>query len=110
MGKNSVIESNVTIIGPVVIGDNCKIDLNPKAKETMIIGPNTSIGNNSVISAVKIENSIIMDNCKIDSTTTIKDSIISSNSEIKDNCLDDDRIFLLGEGSKITLWEILESN
>ena len=103
VGKNSIIESKVTIIGPVIIGDDCKIISNPKIESTLIIGPNTSVGDNTVVSGSKIENSIIMNNCKIDSTATIKNSIISSNSEIKDNCLDDDRVFLLGEGSKIEL-------
>ena len=103
VGKNSTIKTNVTIIGPVIIGDNCKIELNSKTEPTMIIGPNVSIGDNSEISTLKIENSIIMNNCKIDSTATIKNSIISSNSEIIDNCLNDNRVFLLGEGSKITL-------
>ena len=43
-----------------------------------------------------------MENCKIESSTEIKDSIIANNSEIKDkNSVK--KIFLLGEGSKISL-------
>ena len=42
------------------------------------IGPNVSIGDNSVISVSSIENSIIMQNCKIDTVTEIKNSIIKS--------------------------------
>ena len=97
LGKNSEIESTVKIEGPVIIGDDCKILGNSS------IGPNVSIGNNSIISVTGIKNSIIMDNCKINSVTKIKDSIIASNSEIKDNSFNDNRIFLLGEGSKISL-------
>ena len=44
-----------------------------------------------------------MDNCKVNSFVKIKDSIIASKSEIKGNSLSDDKIFLLGEGSKISL-------
>ena len=97
LGKNYEIGSNVTIIGPVIIGDNCTI------LENSSIGPNVSVGNNSVISISNLENSIIMENCKINSVVKIKDSIVASNSEIRDNSLNDDKIFVLGEGSKLSL-------
>jgi glucose-1-phosphate thymidylyltransferase len=97
LGENSEIESNVKIVGPVIIGNNCKILANSS------IGPNVSVGDNSTICVSSIENSIIMENCNINSVTKIKDSIVASNSEIKDNSLNDEKIFLLGEGSKISL-------
>tara|TARA_B100000029_G_scaffold270983_2_gene266137 strand:- start:1583 stop:2629 length:1047 start_codon:yes stop_codon:yes gene_type:complete len=97
LGKDCKIESNVKIIGPVIIGNNCKIESDSS------IGPNVSVGNNSIISISSIENSIVMENCKINSAKKIKDSIIASNSEIKDGLSADDKIFLLGEGSKISL-------
>ena len=97
-GKNSVIEENVTIQGPVIIGDACKIN------SGVIIGPNTSIGNNSVINQGNIGNSIIMENCEIDSIAKIRDSIISNNSKIiQSEKSTDEKIFLLGEGTKIYL-------
>ncbi len=95
-GENCRIEENVTIQGPVIIGNNCKVLSNSK------IGPNVSLGDNSIISVSLIENSIIMQNCKIDSVTEIKDSIIANNSEIKDD-VGTEKVFLLGEGSKISL-------
>ena len=96
IGENTIIESNVKIMGPVIIGNNCRVLSNSS------IGPNVSIGNNTIISTSSIENSIIMENCKIESSTEIKDSIIANNSEIKDkNSVK--KIFLLGEGSKISL-------
>ena len=96
VGKNSIIESNVQIIGPVIIGDNCKIRSSTK------IGPNVSIGNDSIICISNIENSIIMENCEINSSTKIKDSIIANNSKITDKD-GSEKVFLLGEGSKISL-------
>ncbi|MDB3956836.1 glucose-1-phosphate thymidylyltransferase [Candidatus Nitrosopelagicus sp.] len=97
-GKNSVIDQNVTIQGPVIIGENCKIN------SGVIIGPNTSIGNNSIINQGNIENSIIMENCEIDSISKIRDSIISNNSKIiQSDKSTDEKIFLLGEGTKIYL-------
>jgi len=96
VGKNSIIESNVKIIGPVIIGANCKI------LENSVIGPNVSVGNDSIISISSIENSIIMKKCRINSVTKIRNSIIANNSEIKDED-GNEKIFLLGEGSKISL-------
>ncbi len=96
VGKNCKISKNVEIHGPVIIGDNCEILENSK------IGPNVSVGNNSIISISLIQNSILMENCKIASVMEIKNSIIASNSEIKDET-GTEKIFLLGEGSKISL-------
>tara|TARA_B100000029_G_scaffold448140_1_gene470425 strand:+ start:574 stop:1614 length:1041 start_codon:yes stop_codon:yes gene_type:complete len=95
-GNNTIIESDVKIQGLVVIGENCHISSGSS------IGPNVSIGDNTTISVSSIENSIIMKNCKINSTAEIKNSIIANNSEIKDK-EGKEKIFLLGEGSKVTL-------
>ena len=96
VGKNSLIKSDVIINGPVIIGENCLIN------SGTIIGPNVSIGNNSNISKCNVTNSIIMANCKIDLDVNIRNSIISNNSEIiSDNKSNNDKVFLLGEGTKI---------
>ena len=96
IGNDSIIGPNVTITGPVIIGKNCKIN------SGTIIGPNTSIGNNTELSKCQIKNSIVMEKCKINSEVIIKDSIIANNSEItKLNNSNNEKIFLLGEGSKI---------
>ena len=97
LGVDTIIQKNVKIRGPVIIGNNCKI------LTESVIGPNVSIGDNTTISIPNIENSIIMQKCNINSKTKIKDSIISNNSEILDDSLNDDKVFLLGEGSKISL-------
>jgi len=88
-----------TWIDPSIIGKNCKIDA------SVSIGPHVSIGDNTIISSdVVIENSIIMSDCKIDGGLNIKDSIISANCHLHGNNKDKTKkIFLLGEGTKITL-------
>jgi len=90
---------NQTGGNPSIIGKNCKID------ESASIGPNVSIGDNTIISSdVVIENSIIMSDCKIDGGLNIKDSIISANCHLHGNNKDKTKkIFLLGEGTKISL-------
>jgi len=95
LGEGTKLESKVIIKGPVIFGKNCHIFSGE-------IGPNVSVGDNTTISGSSIENSIIMENCKINSTAKIKNSIIANNSEIKDeNGIE--KIFLLGEGSKVSL-------
>ena len=102
---NIVDESSMTtplalqLSKPCIIGKNCKID------ESASIGPHVSIGDNTVISSdVVIENSIIMPGCKIDGGLNIRDSIISANCYLHGNNKDKTKkIFLLGEGMKITL-------
>jgi len=90
---------NQTGGNPSIIGKNCKID------ESALIGPNVSIGDDTIISSdVVIENSIIMSGCKIDGGLNIKDSIISANCHLHGNNKDKTKkVFLLGEGTKITL-------
>ena len=97
--KSTNIESDSSVITPSIIGKNCKIDKSAR------IGPNASIGDNTIISSdVVIENSIIMSDCKIDGGLNIKDSIVSANCHLHGNNKDKTKkIFLLGEGTKITL-------
>ena len=97
--ESSITLTNWPWIEPSIIGKNCKID------ESARIGPNASIGDNTIISSdVVIENSIIMSDCKIDGGLNIKDSIISANCHLHGNNKDKTKkIFLLGEGTKISL-------
>ena len=97
VGKNSIIRSGAKIKGPVIIGENCVID------SDAYIGPNTSIGDNSKISKCQIENSIIMKNCIIDCNLKISYSIIAFYSHVLENPNEMDKVFLLGEGTKISL-------
>lgn len=95
VGDGTIIKNGSRIIGPVIIGKNCIVD-------SASIGPNTSIGDNSKLTKCDTEDSIIMSGCNINGTFKIRNSIIAFNSEIvKSN--DDDKVFLLGEGTKISL-------
>ena len=97
LDEGSLIKTGSRIKGPVIIGKNCLIESNTT------IGPNTSIGDNSVLSNCDVENSIIMTNCKIEGDFKIRQSIISSNSQIHKNKTGGEKVFLLGEGTKISL-------
>ena len=90
VGNETYIGNGVKIKGPVIIGNNCKIS------GDMVIGPNTSIGNECIISGGIIKDSIIMNNCEIGKNVNLKNSIISSNSTIHQNNVQNEQIFLLG--------------
>ena len=96
IGKNTKINGKTEIIGPVIIGENCVIESGTR------IGPNASIGDNTFVSKAVISNSIIMANCKIDADINIKNSIIAFNSSITSD-RNAEKIFLVGEGTKINL-------
>jgi glucose-1-phosphate thymidylyltransferase len=98
IGEGTIIKNNSKIIGPVIIGKNCLID------DNVYVGPNTSIGNNTKLSECNIRDSIIMNDCEIHCNVKIKNSIIASNSKIlRDEINQNEKIFLLGEGTKIVL-------
>ena len=97
IGNNSTISDNSKILGPCIIGKNCIIEKN------CTIGPNVSIGDNSKLISCDIQNSIIMENCLIDSNMKIRNSILASNSSITLDKNDDEKVLLLGEGTKISL-------
>jgi glucose-1-phosphate thymidylyltransferase len=95
IGKGSMIKGNSTISDHVIIGKDCII-------ENACIEPYSSLGNNTVVKQSKIKNSIIMENCKIEGNVSIKNSIIAKNSNISSKKCEE-KIFLLGEGTKIIL-------
>ena len=98
VGKGTILKSGSKIKGPVIIGENCVIESKTS------VGPNTSVGDNSFLSGCDIENSIIMSDCKIECDVKIRQSIISTNSHINQNKRNNkEQVFLLGEGTKITL-------
>ena len=97
IGEGTIIKKGSTIIGPVIIGKDCVIG--PDAH----VGPNISIGDNSKLVRCNIRNSIIMSDCNIDGDFKIQNSIIALNSDIVKNNNRNSNVFLLGEGTKISL-------
>jgi len=97
VGKDTKIAGETKIIGPCIIGENCTIGSN------VTLGPNVSIGNQSSISNCTIKNSILMKNCFIDNKIKIKNSILASNSKITINENNEEKTFLLGEGTILEL-------
>lgn len=96
VGEGTVIKHGAKVVGPVIIGRNVTIESGTN------IGPNTSIGDDSRLSRCDIQDCIVMANCVIDCNAKIRNSIIATNSTIHDSN-HDQKVFLLGEGTKILL-------
>lgn len=75
IGANTVVGPNALIRGPVVIGDNCKIN-------NAYIGPYTSIGNDVTIEGAEIEHSIILEGSTVSTSERLVDSILGHQTTI----------------------------
>ncbi len=76
IGINSKILEKTKIVGPAIIGNNCRI-------QNCFLGPNVSIGDNTEIANTSIENSIIFGNSFIRSDgRKIINSLIGEGAQI----------------------------
>ncbi|MGA9204184.1 MAG: glucose-1-phosphate thymidylyltransferase, partial [Methanoregula sp.] len=97
IGKNTFIRDNSIITGPVVIGKDCIIS-------GSTIGPFTSIGDTSHITASHISNSIVMEGGIIDHVDSMSDSLIGKNVILKkQDPAKQGKSFVLGDGSQVFL-------
>ncbi len=97
IGKNTIVDKNSTVKGPVIIGENCKIS-------DSYIGPYTSIGDNCEIIGTEIEDSVLLDGVKIRNGGRIIDSLIGRGVKIfKNDRLPEGRSFVIGDNSEVSL-------
>lgn len=75
IGNSSIVDENVKIIPPVIIGENCIL-------KNCEIGPNVSIASGTVIENAKVRDSIILSNCEINTDLNIINSIIGREVKI----------------------------
>ncbi len=82
IGVGSQIREGVTIIGPVIIAENCVL-------ERCTIGPHVTLGAGATVKRATIRHSIVLDNALVDAPMTIIDSLIGKKAELIKR--DDDR-------------------
>ena len=95
IGNNVKLGANIQLIGPVLIGNNCSI------KGNSSIGPNVSIGSETILDNCHIKDSIIMENCTLNINTNLENSIIPYNTTISTNKMK--KSIILCEDSKLEL-------
>jgi glucose-1-phosphate thymidylyltransferase len=75
IGRGTIIGPGCLIRGPVVIGENCRV-------ENSYIGPYTSVGSGVEIINTEIEHSIVFENAKISCDQRIVDALIGKNAQV----------------------------
>jgi glucose-1-phosphate thymidylyltransferase len=98
IGANTHIDGNVTVRGPVIIGDGCTI-------RGSYIGPYASIGNGVRVIDTEVEDSIIMDNVALECGARIVDSIVGSDAVVSSaqKTLPHGHKLIIGEHSTVEL-------
>ena len=98
IGKDTEISQDSSIIGPSIIGKNCKIG------NAVRLGPYVSIGDNCILENCNIENSILMKDCKVYAKVNLSSSIIAHSSQIEGgHDVNTKSQFLLGERTHLKL-------
>ncbi|MDD5317386.1 MAG: glucose-1-phosphate thymidylyltransferase [Candidatus ainarchaeum sp.] len=99
IGAGTVVRKGSSIHGPAIIGAGCVIGPNA------FIGPFTSIGDNSRLSNVEIENSVVIGDSAIECSRRIRDSLIGKNVHISsaDSNVPKCTKLVLGEHSRISI-------
>lgn len=97
IGSGTIITQDSSIIGPVIIGKNCKIG--PAVR----IGPYVSVGDNCNLQGCEVQNSILMADCIINAKVDFSSSIIAHGSEILTSDIPKKHQLLLGERSQLKL-------
>ena len=78
--QDVVIHPSAEVVGPVVIGDRCRIDSGACIKGPVVIGPDCHIGENTVI-----ERAVLWRGVDTGAGVTVKHCILGTDTKIKDN-------------------------
>jgi glucose-1-phosphate thymidylyltransferase len=96
---SSKIEAGASVRGPVSIAEDTVI------KNGTYVGPYTSIGANSILENVHIENSVVIGDSTITASGRIVDSLLGRNVNVEsaDGLLPEGRRLVVGENSQLEL-------
>lgn len=94
LGRGSRVAGS-TVKGPAVVGENVTIS-------NSFIGPGVSVGDNSLLEGVRVENTIIMKDCRLEGIY-IRDSMIGGSCVIKKGRRGNVSRLVLGDNSLIEL-------
>ncbi len=78
MGEGAEIDPTATIVGPVYVGQNCKIGSGVTLGPYTVLGANVRVGAGS-----DVERTIIHDNCYIGDSVTAKSCVVGRSCEIR---------------------------
>lgn len=96
IGRGSQIQENVSIMGPVIIGENVLL-------KNCVVGPHVTIGSGSEIVDARIDDSIILDNSSIYADIHITHSIIGKNVRVTKKKQEGGRSMIIGDKTSVEL-------
>ena len=95
LGAGAEIHPSAKVVGPALIGDNCRIGAGVELHGYCVLGANVRIGENTVI-----ERCVIHDNVYIASSVNARGCVIARSCDIRQGAHLDDGV-VLGAGSKV---------
>ena len=95
LGAGAEIHPSATILGPALIGDNCRIGQDVELNGYCVLGANVRVGDNTVI-----ERSVIHDNVYIASAVNARGCVIGRSCDVRQGVHLEDGV-VLGEGSRV---------
>jgi mannose-1-phosphate guanylyltransferase/phosphomannomutase len=95
LGAGAEVHPSATIVGPALIGDNCRIGQGVELNGHCVLGANVRVGDNTVI-----ERSVIHDNVYIASAVSARGCVIGRSCDVRQGVHLEDGV-VLGEGSRV---------
>jgi mannose-1-phosphate guanylyltransferase/phosphomannomutase len=95
LGAGAEVHPSARVLGPTLIGDNCRIGAGVELHGHCVVGANVRIGENSVI-----ERCVIHDNVYIASSVSARGCVIARSCDVRQGVHLDDGV-VLGAGSKV---------
>jgi len=99
LAESAVVEDGAVVRGPVSIAENVII------KDGTYVGPYTSIGADSTLENIHIENSVVIGGSRLTASGRIVDSLLGRNANVEsaDELLPEGRRLVVGENSQLKL-------
>jgi len=95
LGAGAEIHPSAKILGPALIGDNCRIGQGVELHGHCVLGANVRVGDNTVI-----ERSVVHDNVYIASAVNARGCVIARSCDVRQGVHLEDGV-VLGEGSRV---------
>jgi mannose-1-phosphate guanylyltransferase/phosphomannomutase len=95
LGAGAEIHPSAHVVGPALIGDNCRIGAGVELNGHCVIGANVRIGDNTVI-----ERCVIHDNVYMASAVSARGCVIARSCDVRQGVHLDEGV-VLGEGSRV---------
>lgn len=98
IGVGAQVGSGVRIQGPVIIGENCRL-------ENCVIGPYATLGTGVEVRGATIENSLVLDNATITHGIHLRNSLIGKKAQIISRQPSDEQggMMIVGEKTLVAL-------